>query len=46
MELMELLEHLEPLEHLKLIGLLISGYPAFYYINENIVLNELRFYQI
>ena len=46
MELMELLEHLKLLEHLELINLLISYYPAFFYVNENIVLivlNELKF---
>jgi len=49
MELMELLEHLKLLEHLELINLLISYYPAFFYVNENIVLivlNELKFYPV
>jgi hypothetical protein len=43
---MGLLEHLKLIEHLELISLLISCYPAFFYINENIVLNELKFHQV
>jgi hypothetical protein len=50
MELMELLErmglieHLELMEHLEVINLLVFDYPAFFYVNENIVLNEFKIY--
>ena len=41
LDLLGLIEHMEPMEHLELISLLISCYPAFFYINEKTDVIEL-----